>query len=92
MEKEQKGKEVAELQTRLSVTEQREEERGREVFTLKQKLTDSETTRDSLKKEVRITETGQINLLRVDPSTIFFPVAVPGSETSVGLGVQLEGL
>lgn len=55
-EKEQKGREVAELQTRLSLEEQREEERGKEVFTLKQKLAEAETTRDSLKKEVRMEE------------------------------------
>lgn len=51
-EKEQKGREVAEMQTRLSLEEQREEERGKEVFTLKQKLTEAEAARDSLKKEV----------------------------------------
>lgn len=55
-EKEQKGREVAELQTRLSLEEQREEERGKEVFTLKQKLTEAETARNSLKKEVRMEE------------------------------------
>ncbi len=55
-EKEQKGREVAELQTRLSLEEQREEERAKEVFTLKQKLTEAETARDSLKKEVRMEE------------------------------------
>lgn len=52
-EKEQKGKEVAELQTRLSLEEQREEERGREIFSLKQKLAEADTARTSIKKEVR---------------------------------------
>lgn len=52
-EKEQKGREVAELQARLSLEEQREEERGKEVFTLKQRLTQVEMTRDAVKKEVR---------------------------------------
>uniref|UniRef100_A0A3P9BZZ5 Ciliary rootlet coiled-coil, rootletin n=1 Tax=Maylandia zebra TaxID=106582 RepID=A0A3P9BZZ5_9CICH len=52
-EKEQKEREVAELQTRLSLEEQRDEERGKEVFTLKQKLAEAETARESLKKEVR---------------------------------------
>ncbi len=47
---------MAELQTRLSLEEQREEERGKEVFTFKQKLTEAETARDSLKKEVRLDE------------------------------------
>lgn len=47
---------MAELQTRLSLDEQREEERGREVFSLKQKLNEAETIRDSLKKEVRMEE------------------------------------
>lgn len=55
-EKEQKGREVAELQTRLLLEEQREEEKGREVFSLKQRLTEAETARDSLKKEVRMEE------------------------------------
>lgn len=52
-EKEQRGREVEELQTRLVLEEQREEERGKEVFSLKQKLTEAETTRESIKKEVR---------------------------------------
>lgn len=51
-EKEQKGREVAELQTRLALEEQRDEQRGKEAFALKQKLTDAEMARDSLKKEV----------------------------------------
>lgn len=55
-EKEQKGREVAELQTRLALEEQRDEERGKEAFGLKQKLTDAEMARDSLKKEVRMEE------------------------------------
>lgn len=53
-EKEQKGREVAELQARLSVEEQREEDRVKEVFTLKQKLTEAETARNALKTEVRM--------------------------------------
>lgn len=53
-EKEQRSREVAELQTRLSLEEQREEERMKEVFIHKQKLTEAETARDSLKKEVKI--------------------------------------
>lgn len=43
---------MAELQTRLSLEEQREEERGKEVFICKQKLTETQTARDSLKREV----------------------------------------
>lgn len=53
-EKEQKGREVAELQTRLLLEEQREEEKGKELFTLKHKLTEAETAREFLKKEVSI--------------------------------------
>lgn len=53
MEKEQKGQEVAELQTRLALEEQREEEKGREAFALKQKLAEAEASRDSLKREVQ---------------------------------------
>lgn len=53
-EKDQKGRDVAELQTRLSLEEQREEERGKEVFTLKHKLTEAEGVQDCLKREVRI--------------------------------------
>lgn len=55
-EKEQKGREVAELQTRLSLEEQREEERGRAMFSLKQKLVEADTARISIKKEVRMVE------------------------------------
>lgn len=51
-EKEQRSREVAELQTRLSLEEQREEERMKEVFIFKQKLAEAEAARDSLKKEV----------------------------------------
>lgn len=53
MEKEQKGQEVAELQTRLALEEQREEEKGKEAFVLKQKLAEAEASRDSLKREVQ---------------------------------------
>lgn len=60
-EKEQKEREVAELQTRLSLEEQRDEERGKEVFTLKQKLAESETARESLKKEVRMEQSEEIS-------------------------------
>lgn len=52
-EKEQKGREVAELLARLSLEEQRDEERGREVLALKLKLTEAETARNTMKKEVR---------------------------------------
>jgi len=62
-EKEHRGREVAELQTRLSLEEQREEEKGKEVFTLRQKLTEAETARDSLKKEVRSVKTLFVYLL-----------------------------
>lgn len=55
MEKEQKEREVAELQTRLALEEQREEEKGKEAFTLKQKLAEAEVSRDSLKREVGLT-------------------------------------
>lgn len=44
---------MAELQTRLTLEEQREEERGKEAFTFKLKLTEAEMARDSLKKEVK---------------------------------------
>lgn len=60
-EKEQKEREVAELQTRLSLEEQRDEERGKEVFTLKQKLAEAETARESLKKEVRMEQSEEIS-------------------------------
>lgn len=53
-EKEQKEREGVELQTRLALEEQRDEERGKEIFCLKQKLTEAETTRDAIKKEVRM--------------------------------------
>lgn len=53
-EKEQKEREVAELQTRLLLEEQREEEKGKELFTVRHKLTEAETARDFLKKEVRM--------------------------------------
>lgn len=52
-EKEQKGREVAELQTRLALEEQREEEKGKEAFALKQKLAEAEVSREALKREVR---------------------------------------
>lgn len=52
-EREQRSREVAELQTRLSVEEQREEERARELFSFKQKLTEAETAKNSIRKEVR---------------------------------------
>lgn len=60
-EKEQKEREVAELQTRLSLEEQRDEERGKEVFALKQKLAEAETARESLKKEVRMEQSEEIS-------------------------------
>lgn len=53
VEREQKGKQLAELQTRLSLEEHKDEERARELISLKQRLTDSETSRNSLQKEVR---------------------------------------
>lgn len=53
VEREQKAREVAGLQTRLSLEEQKEEERVKELFTIKQKLTEAEAARNSLKKEVR---------------------------------------
>lgn len=53
-EKEQKGREVAELQTRLLLEEQREEEKGKELFAVKHKLNEAETVRELLKKEVSI--------------------------------------
>lgn len=52
-EREQTGKQMAELQTRLSGEDQKDEERARELISLKQKLTDTETTRNALQKEVR---------------------------------------
>lgn len=53
VEREQKAREVAELQTRLSLEEQKEEERGKELFSIKQKLTEAEAIKNSLKKEVQ---------------------------------------
>lgn len=53
VEREQKGKQLAELQTRLSLEEHKDEERARELIALKQRLADSETSRNSLQKEVR---------------------------------------
>lgn len=53
-EKEQKEREVAELQTRLLLEEQREEEKAKELFAVRHKLTEAETARDFLKKEVRM--------------------------------------
>lgn len=53
VEREQKGKQLAELQARLSVEEQKDEERARELISLKQRLADNETSRSSLQKEVR---------------------------------------
>lgn len=53
VEREQKVREVAELQTRLSLELQKEEERGKELFSIKQKLTEAEAARNSLRKEVQ---------------------------------------
>lgn len=53
-EKEQRGREVEELQTRLALEERREEQRGKEGLGLKQKLTEAETARDALKKEASL--------------------------------------
>ena len=50
--REQRVKEAAELQSRLSLEEQRDEERGKENFLLKQKLSEAESAKNSLKKEV----------------------------------------
>lgn len=52
VEREQKAREVAELQTRLSLEEQKDEERGKELFLIKQKLSETEAARNSLRKEV----------------------------------------
>lgn len=49
-----KSKEVAELQARVAVDEQREEETRRESFGLKQKIVESEASRESAKKEVSV--------------------------------------
>lgn len=97
VEKEQKGREVAELQTRLALEEQREEERGKEAFTLKQKLTEAETARDSLKKEVRMEEWKDLSRLAFLTMSklftlLFFHVAFYGSEAPGGVRVRLEGL
>lgn len=51
-EREQRGKEAAELQARLSLEEQRDEQRGKDNFLLKQQLSEAESARNSLKKEV----------------------------------------
>lgn len=53
VEREQKAREVAELQTRLSLEEQKEEERAKELFSIKQKLTEAEAARNSFRKEVQ---------------------------------------
>lgn len=97
VEKEQKGKEVAELQTRLSLEEQREEERGKDIFTLKQKLSEAETVRDSLKKEVMIDE-GERDLQAASICCIMVfilvisVVAFLDSEASAGVWVRLAWL
>lgn len=48
-----KSKEMAELQARVALDEQREEENRRESFGLKQKMAESEASRESARKEVR---------------------------------------
>lgn len=53
VEREQKAREVAELQTRLSLEEQKEEERGKELFSIKQKVAEAEAARNTLRKEVQ---------------------------------------
>lgn len=85
VEKEQKGREVADLQTRLSLEEQREEEKGREVFTLKQKLKEAETTRDCLKKEVRVKRKIPSPVLYSLCCNSFVFAALRDSETPVGV-------
>ena len=98
-EKEQKGREVAELQTRLSLEEQREEEKGREVFSLKQRLTEAETARDSLKKEVRMEESEKtcsdfclLAFFTVSQTCNYFYSALYDSEAPGGAGVRLAEL
>lgn len=51
-EKEQRGREVAELQARVSLDEQREGDTRRESFGLKQRIMETEAVRDSARKEV----------------------------------------
>lgn len=53
-ENSKKSKEVAELQARVALDEQREEETRRESFGLKQKIVESEAGRESARKEVRL--------------------------------------
>ncbi len=53
VEREQKTKQLCELQTRLSLDEQKDEERARELISLKQRLAETEASRNSLQKEVR---------------------------------------
>lgn len=65
--------EVAELQTRLALEEQRDEERGKEAFALKQKLTDAEMARDSLKKEVRMEKSHVTHSLNFTKTFSLFP-------------------
>ena len=98
-EKEQKGREVAELQTRLSLEEQREEEKGREVFSLKQRLTEAETARDSLKKEVRMEESEKtcsdfclLAFFTASQTCDSLYSALYDSETPGGAGVRLAEL
>lgn len=77
---------MAELQTRLALDERREEERGKEFFSLKQKLTEAETTRDSLKKEVRTEESERQVLVGQNFSFFFFSnAAFYGSEAPGGV-------
>lgn len=52
-DREQMGRQVAELQTRLSAEDQRDEERAKEMITLKLKLSETETSRNALQKDVR---------------------------------------
>lgn len=52
-EKQQREKEASELQTRLSLEEQREEERGKDAVCFRQRLAEAEAARETLKREVR---------------------------------------
>lgn len=95
-EKEQMGREVAELRRRVLLEEQREEERGKELFTLKQKLTEAETARDSLKKEVRMEENKKtiFGVFTVSRSLIvlLFNADFRDSKAACGVGVGVARL
>lgn len=74
-----KSQEVAELQARVALDEQRDEESRRESFSLKQKIVESEATRESTRKEVRA---WPANLLQL--GIVLGSQEIPSSSSGVG--------